>query len=72
MGTDDVGPEAAPEPPIEHDVDEGEGELERTIGLVGGLAIGIGTMIGAGIFVFPGSRPKTPAPRRRSRSRSER
>jgi len=29
-------------------------ELERTIGLVGGLAIGIGTMIGAGIFVFPG------------------
>ncbi|WP_290810211.1 APC family permease [Halovivax sp.] len=33
--------------------DEGT-ELERTIGLVGGLAIGIGTMIGAGIFVFPG------------------
>jgi len=29
-------------------------ELERTIGLKGGLAIGIGTMIGAGIFVFPG------------------
>jgi amino acid transporter len=29
-------------------------ELERTIGLTGGLAIGIGTMIGAGIFVFPG------------------
>lgn len=29
-------------------------ELERTIGLSGGLAIGIGTMIGAGIFVFPG------------------
>src|SRR6056297_2615892 len=29
-------------------------ELERTIGLPGGLAIGIGTMIGAGIFVFPG------------------
>jgi len=29
-------------------------ELERTIGLLGGLAIGIGTMIGAGIFVFPG------------------
>ena len=30
------------------------GELERTLGLSGGLAIGIGTMIGAGIFVFPG------------------
>ena len=29
-------------------------ELERTIGLSGGLAIGIGTMIGAGIFVLPG------------------
>ncbi|MGM0718597.1 MAG: APC family permease [Halobacteriota archaeon] len=29
-------------------------ELERTIGLKGGLTIGIGTMIGAGIFVFPG------------------
>lgn len=29
-------------------------QLERTIGLVGGLAIGVGTMIGAGIFVFPG------------------
>ncbi|MFP4529997.1 MAG: APC family permease [Halodesulfurarchaeum sp.] len=34
--------------------DQGQGELERTIGLVGGLTIGIGTMIGAGIFVFPG------------------
>ncbi|MFC7210331.1 APC family permease [Natronoarchaeum sp. GCM10025321] len=33
---------------------EDDTELERTIGLVGGLAIGIGTMIGAGIFVFPG------------------
>ena len=36
------------------DADTGEGELERTIGLVGALAIGIGTMVGAGIFVFPG------------------
>ncbi|WP_232702686.1 APC family permease [Halobacterium wangiae] len=35
-------------------VHEEDVELERTIGLVGGLAIGIGTMIGAGIFVFPG------------------
>jgi amino acid transporter len=31
-----------------------DAELERTLGLVGGFAIGIGTMIGAGIFVFPG------------------
>ncbi|WP_411969008.1 APC family permease [Haloferax sp. YSSS75] len=29
-------------------------ELERTIDLRGGLAIGVGTMVGAGIFVFPG------------------
>ncbi len=29
-------------------------ELERSITLLGGLSIGIGTMIGAGIFVFPG------------------
>ncbi len=31
-----------------------DAELERTLGLSGGLAIGVGTMIGAGIFVFPG------------------
>jgi len=30
------------------------GKLERTLGLSATLAIGIGTMIGAGIFVFPG------------------
>ena len=29
-------------------------ELERTVGLGGALAVGVGTMIGAGIFVFPG------------------
>lgn len=30
------------------------GELERTLGLPTALTIGIGTMVGAGIFVFPG------------------
>lgn len=30
------------------------GKLERTLGLPSALAIGIGTMVGAGIFVFPG------------------
>jgi len=44
-------PEAVTDDTVVHDDDV---ELERTIGLVGGLAIGIGTMIGAGIFVFPG------------------
>jgi APA family basic amino acid/polyamine antiporter len=32
----------------------GGGELDRTIGLAGAVTIGTGTMIGAGIFVFPG------------------
>ena len=31
-----------------------QGELERTLGLTQALAIGTGTMVGAGIFVFPG------------------
>ncbi|EMA66065.1 cationic amino acid transporter [Halorubrum aidingense JCM 13560] len=44
------------------DADTGEGELERTIGLTGGLAIGIGTMIGAGIFVFPGLAAENAGP----------
>lgn len=30
------------------------GRLERTLGLPTALTIGIGTMVGAGIFVFPG------------------
>lgn len=37
-------------------------ELERTLGLVGGLSIGIGTMIGAGIFVFPGLAAEAAGP----------
>lgn len=48
-------PAAEPEAIIDDTmVHDGDVELERTVGLVGGLAIGIGTMIGAGIFVFPG------------------
>jgi len=56
-GENVVGEAPAEEPEIfteEATVHDDETELERTIGLAGGLAIGIGTMIGAGIFVFPG------------------
>jgi amino acid transporter len=42
------------DPDAEASVTEEGTELERSIGLVGGVAIGVGTMIGAGIFVFPG------------------
>ena len=34
--------------------DSQSGKLERTLGLPAALAIGVGTMVGAGIFVFPG------------------
>lgn len=47
----EVEPETVEQEMTVHDDDV---ELERTIGLTGGLTIGIGTMIGAGIFVFPG------------------
>jgi amino acid transporter len=36
------------------ETDRQTGELERTLGLTPALAIGTGTMVGAGIFVFPG------------------
>ncbi|WP_435365187.1 APC family permease [Haloarchaeobius sp. DYHT-AS-18] len=56
-----VDPAARPEPDTdagavteEATVHEEGVELERTIGLRGAMAIGVGTMIGAGIFVFPG------------------
>src|SRR6056297_3148692 len=55
-GTNVEGETPDVEPTVETDeatITE-DAELERTIGLSGGLAIGIGTMIGAGIFVFPG------------------
>ena len=61
MGAEDPGRNIEGEQPdIEPTVETDEAtvtesaELERTLGLTGGLAIGIGTMIGAGIFVFPG------------------
>ncbi len=61
MSEDSTGANIEGESPITESVVEtdeatitDDAELERTIGLAGGLAIGIGTMIGAGIFVFPG------------------
>ena len=41
------------EPP-EAEVEPHGGELERSLRLVEAMAIGTGTMVGAGIFVFPG------------------
>ena len=56
LGTNVEGEAPDVEPTVETDsaTITGTAELERTLGLTGGLAIGIGTMIGAGIFVFPG------------------
>ena len=48
------GPDAGPVVETDEATLTEDAELERTLGLSGGLAIGIGTMIGAGIFVFPG------------------
>jgi amino acid transporter len=47
MSEEPAAPE--PAPPAQQ-----ESELERTLSLTQALAIGTGTMIGAGIFVFPG------------------
>jgi hypothetical protein len=55
-GTNIEGESPVEEPTVETDeatITE-DAELERTLGLSGGLAIGIGTMIGGGVFVFPG------------------
>jgi amino acid transporter len=56
VGTNIEGEQPDVEPIVETDdaTITDDSELERTLGLTGGLAIGIGTMIGAGIFVFPG------------------
>ncbi|CAI49282.1 transport protein (probable substrate cationic amino acids) [Natronomonas pharaonis DSM 2160] len=40
--------------PPEQQAVTSESDLDRTVGLAGALTIGVGTMIGAGIFVFPG------------------
>ena len=55
-GSNVAGEEPIAEPLVETEeaTVADDAELERTLGLTGGLAIGIGTMIGAGIFVFPG------------------
>ena len=39
-----------------------QAELERTLGLTEALMIGIGTMIGAGIFVLPGPAAQAAGP----------
>jgi amino acid transporter len=56
VGTNIEGEAPDVEPTVETDeaTYTDDAELERTLGLPGGLAIGVGTMIGAGIFVFPG------------------
>lgn len=41
-------------PTVEAEVEPQGGELERSLGFVEAMAIGTGTMVGAGIFVFPG------------------
>ncbi|WP_049895096.1 APC family permease [Halopiger xanaduensis] len=51
---DDEAPRIEPTVETDAATKTDDAELERTLGLAGGLAIGIGTMIGAGIFVFPG------------------
>lgn len=39
---------------VEQQEEKASDDLDRTLGLNAALAIGVGTMVGAGIFVFPG------------------
>jgi amino acid transporter len=48
------GTTAPPGAPADEGASRGGSELERTLGVTQALAIGTGTMVGAGIFVFPG------------------
>ncbi|PEN12237.1 amino acid transporter [Longibacter salinarum] len=41
-------------PPLKVEAESPNTELERSLGFVEAMAIGTGTMVGAGIFVFPG------------------
>ena len=48
------GPDVVPPPAVPDGGVEVEVELAQSLGLLEALTIGVGTMIGAGIFVLPG------------------